>query len=327
MSSASNANTFMSTVPYDEGMLDVGDGNLMYWQVRGNPNGKPVAIVHGGPGGGSPKGLLKAFDPKVYRIILFDQRGCGRSTPHASDPATDMSVNTTEYLLRDMEKLREHLEIEKWMLFGGSWGSGLAVEYAERHPERVSNLVLVAFWLMGRTEVDWLYRGGVASVFPDQWDRFIDDIPEVEHTHGSDPAAAYAALMQDPDPEVRAQAALNWAAWEDAVLSLEPNGAPGHYSAKPSDDLLAFVRICAHFAAHNGWREDGALLRDAGKLAGIPGVIVHGRHDLSCPLGPARQFAQAWPGAKLVVVEDSGHKGSPEMNKQVSLALERFAWR
>ncbi|MFB6779383.1 prolyl aminopeptidase [Streptomyces sp. NPDC056352] len=316
---------FSSTAARDHGMLDVGDANLVYWEERGNPDGKPALIVHGGPGSGSPSGTPKAFDPERYRIILFDQRGCGRSTPHASDPATDMGLNTTEHLLRDMEQLRAYLGVERWLVFGGSWGSTLSVAYAERHPERVSEMVLPAFWTMGRSEVDWLYRGGVARLFPEQWERFRDGVPEGER--GDDLVSAYVKLLDHPDPGVRAQAALDWAAWEDAVLSLEPNGKPAPYSDRASDALVAFARICAHYAAHDGWLEHGALLRGAGRLAGIPGVIMHGRHDLSCPLDTAWEFTRAWPGSELLVFDDAGHQGSAAMNEQVRRVLERFSGR
>jgi proline iminopeptidase len=212
------------------------------------------------------------------------------------------------------------------MLFGGSWGSGLSLAYAERHPDRVSELLLLAFWTMSRAEVDWLYRrGGVGRLFPEEWERFRDGVPEGERD--GDLVAAYARLMEHPDPEVRAMAAVDWAAWEDAVLSLETSGRPNTYSDRPSDALLAFVRICAHYAAHHAWWEDGALLRGAARLSGIPGVIVHGRRDLSCPLVNAWEMARAWPGAELVVVDDAGHKGSPAMNAQVRAAQERFAAR
>ncbi|WP_392667921.1 prolyl aminopeptidase [Streptomyces sp. LN785] len=316
---------FSSTEVREEGMLDVGDGNLVHWEERGNPDGKPALIVHGGPGAGSPSGTPKAFDPECYRIILFDQRGCGRSTPHASDPATDMAVNTTEHLLRDMEQLRVFLRVDRWLIFGGSWGSALSVAYAERHPQRVSELVLPAFWLTGRTEIDWLYRGGVARLFPEEWERFRNGAPEGERD--GDLVAAYVKLLEHPDADVRAGAALSWATWEDAVLSLEPNGRPAPYSGRATDALLAFARICAHYAANDGWLEDGALLRDADRLARIPGVIIHGRHDLSCPLGAAWEFSRAWPDSELLVCDDAGHQGSAAMNGQVRRVLARFAGR
>lgn len=210
--------------PYDRGLLDVGDDNLVYWEMCGNPDGKPVLMVHGGPGTGCTPGMRRMFYPDRYRSVLFDQRGCGRSLPHASDPATDMSRNTTEHLIADMEQLREHLGIERWLLCGGSWGSTLILAYAERHPERVTEIVISSVTTTRRREIDWLYRG-VARFFPEEWERFRAGVPEAEH--GGDLVGAYARLMEHPDPQVRAQAAVDWCAWEDAVVSLEPNPKPG----------------------------------------------------------------------------------------------------
>jgi proline iminopeptidase len=308
--------------PYDHGMLDVGDGNCVYWEVCGNPAGKPALVVHGGPGQGCSPRMRRAFDPERYRVVLFDQRGCGRSTPHASDPATDMSCNTTEHLLADMERLREHLGIDRWLLRGGSWGSTLILAYAERHPHRVSEIVISAVTTTRRSEIDWLYRG-VARFFPEQWERFRAGVPEAGRD--GDLVAAYARLMEDPDPQVRAQAANAWSAWEDAVVSLEPNGKPNAYSDRPSAALLAFVRICAHYFAHGAWLEECALLRDAGRLAGVPGVLIHGRLDLSCPVDTAWELARAWPDAELVVLNDSGHQASDTKRERALSALDEFA--
>jgi proline iminopeptidase len=306
--------------PYDHGMLDVGDGNLVYWEACGNPDGKPALVVHGGPGAGCTTGQRRSFDPDRYRIVLFDQRGCGRSTPHASDPATDMSRNTTAHLLADMELLREHLDIDRWLLYGGSWGSTLILAYAERHPHRVSEIVITGVTTTRRSEIDWLYRG-VARFFPEEWERFRKGVPEADRD--GDLVAAYARRMEDPDPDVRAKAAHDWCAWEDAVISLEPNGTPNAYSDNPPAALLAFVRICAHYFAHAAWLEEGALLRDAGRLAGIPGVLFHGRLDLSGPVGTAWELTRAWPDAELIVVGDSGHTGSDAMQVQISDTLDR----
>ncbi|WP_158883220.1 prolyl aminopeptidase [Amycolatopsis anabasis] len=308
--------------PHDEGMLDVGDGNHVYWAVCGNPAGKPALIVHGGPGSGCTPGLRRYFDPDRYRIVLLDQRGCGRSTPHASDPATDMSHNTTEHLLSDMERLREHLGIERWLLFGGSWGSTLILAYAERHPHRVSEIVISGVTTTRHSEIDWLYRG-VGCFFPEEWERFRDGVPESDRD--GDLLAAYARLLEDPDPDVRARAANDWCAWEDTVISLEPNGKPNAYSDRPPADLLALVRICAHYFSHYAWLEDGILLREADRLADIPGVLIHGRLDLSGPLDTAWELARAWPRAELVVVENSGHTGSDTMRERMREALDRFA--
>jgi proline iminopeptidase len=310
--------------PYDHGMLDVGDGNLVYWETCGNPDGKPALVVHGGPGSGCGTGSRRSFDPDRYRVVLYDQRGCGRSTPHASDPATDMSVNTTEHLLTDMERLREHLGIERWLLFGGSWGSTLILAYAERHPERVSEIVVPNVTTCRRSEIDWLYRG-VGRFFPEEWEQFRAGVPEPERD--GDLLAAYARLMESPDADVRRQAAADWLDWEDAVISQEPQGRPKAYSDRPPAAQLAFVRICAHYYSQGAWLEEGALLRDAHRLAGIPGVLIHGRLDMGSPLVTAWELAQAWPDARLVVIDDSGHTGSETMNNEVLAALDRFARR
>lgn len=308
--------------PYDHGHLDVGDGHLVYWEVCGNPEGKPALVVHGGPGSGCSVNMRRTFDPERYRIILFDQRNCGRSLPHASDPAVDLSANTTHHLIADMERLREHLGVERWLLYGGSWGSTLTLAYAEACPERVSEVVIVAVTMTRRSEIDWLYRG-VGRFFPEQWQRFRAGVPDAERD--GDLLAAYARLMSDPDPEVRAKATHDWTAWEDTVISLEVNGKPNAYSDRPPADLLAFTRICAHYFSNAAWLEEGVLLREAGKLAGIPGVLIHGRFDLGAPLETAWHLAQAWPDARLVVVEDSGHTGSPTLRKELHAAVDGFA--
>jgi proline iminopeptidase len=305
-------------------MLDTGDGNLIYWEVCGNPEGKPALAVHGGPGSGCSTGMRRTFDPERYRIVLFDQRNCGRSRPHASDPATDLSTNTTHHLIADMELLREHLGIDKWLLYGGSWGSTLMLAYAEAHPERVSEMVIASVTTTRRSEIDWLYRG-VGRFFPDALERFRQGVPEADRD--GDVLAAYSRLMADPDPEVRAKAAHDWTAWEDTVISLESNGKPNAYSDRPSDALLAFVRICAHYFSNAAWLEEGVLLREAGRLAGIPGVLIHGRHDLGGPLETAWELAKVWPDARLVVVEDSGHTGSETFQKEILAAVDAFAAR
>ena len=308
--------------PYDHGMLDVGDSNLVYWETCGNPDGKPALVVHGGPGSGCTAGHRRYFDPDRYRVVLFDQRGCGRSTPPASDPGTDLSRNTTEHLLADMERLREHLGIDRWLLSGASWGSTLLLAYAERHPYRVSEIVICGVTTTRRAEIDWLYRG-VARFFPEEWQRFRAGVPEA--MRDGNLVAAYARLMEDPDPLVRARAADAWCAWEDAVVSLEPNGKPDAYSDRPPAALLAFVRICTHYFAHGAWLAEGALLHDAGRLAGIPGVLIHGRLDLGGPLGTAWELARAWPDAELVIVDDSGHTGSDTLRERKCRALDTFA--
>jgi proline iminopeptidase len=308
--------------PYNHGLLDVGDGNRVYWETCGNPSGKPALVVHGGPGSGCGASSRRYFDPKRYRVVLFDQRGCGRSLPHASNPAVDMSVNTTHHLIADMERLREALGVERWLLYGGSWGSTLILAYAERYPERVSEIVILGVTTTRRSEIDWLYRG-VGRFFPIEWDRFRRGVPEADRDR--DLVAAYARLLESPDTDVRARATWDWLAWEDAVISLEPNGSPGAYSDRPPDAALAFVRICSHYFSHGAWLEEGELLAHAGELAGIPVVLLHGRHDLGSPVGTAWELAQSWPGSELVIVDDSGHTGSDAMRELALQATARFS--
>lgn len=308
--------------PYETGMLDVGDGNLLYWEVCGNPDGKPALVVHGGPGSGCGTGVRRYFDPERYRVVLFDQRGCGRSTPHASDPATDMRHNTTRHLIADMERLREHLGIDRWLLYGGSWGSTLILAYAEAYPRRVSEIVIPSVTTTRRSEIDWLYRGA-GRFFPEQWDRFLAGAPGT--ARDGDVVAAYARLTEHPDPAVRNKATADWCAWEDAVLSGETNGSSKPYGDRPPAAQLALVRICAHYFSHGAWLEEGALIRDAPRLAGIPAVLVHGRLDLAGPLDTAWELARAWPGAELVIVDDAGHLGGDTTTTHVLGALDRFA--
>ncbi|MFF0155017.1 prolyl aminopeptidase [Micromonospora sp. NPDC005203] len=308
--------------PYETGILDVGDGNLVYWEVCGNPAGKPALVVHGGPGSGCAAGWRRYFDPDQYRVVLFDQRGCGRSTPHASDPTTDMRHNTIWHLIADMERLRERLGIDRWLLHGGSWGSTLILAYAQQHPRRVSEIVIAAVTMTRRADVDWLYRG-VGRFFPEQWERFLAGAPGT--SRDGDVVAAYARLMEHPDPAVRDRATIDWCAWEDAVLSGETGGKSRPYGGRPRTARLAFVRICAHYFAHGAWLEEGALLRDAAQLAGIAGVLIHGRLDLGGPLQTAWDLHRAWPDSTLTVIESAGHLGTAETREHVLHALDRFA--
>jgi proline iminopeptidase len=308
--------------PYDHGQLDVGDNHLIYWEVCGNPAGKPALVVHGGPGSGCGPYYRRHFDPERYRIILFDQRNCGRSRPHAADPAADLTTNTTHHLVADMERLRAHLGVDKWLLHGGSWGSTLMLAYAEAHPAQVSEMVINGVTMSRRGEIEWLYRG-VRRFLPEQWRRFRDGVPAAERD--GDLVAAYARLMSHPDPAVRAKAAQDWTAWEDAVISHEVNGQPNAYSDRPPADLLAFVRVCSHYFSNAAWLEEGILLREAHRLAGIPGVLIHGRLDLGGPVETAWQLAQAWPDARLIVVDDAGHTGSAALRTEILAALDGFA--
>ncbi|MET9086744.1 prolyl aminopeptidase [Streptomyces sp. NPDC004237] len=307
--------------PYAHGLLDVGDGERIYWETSGTPDGKAALCVHGGPGSGGRRHARRQFDPEVYRIVLFDQRGCGESRPHASDPAVSLAHNTTDHLIADMERLREHLGIERWLLYGGSWGSTLILAYAERHPERVSGIVIAGVTMTRPEEIDWLYHG-VGRLLPGPWEAFRDALPAADRTGNL--VTAYDRLLNSPDEAVRVAAARAWTTWEDAVIAHEALGSPGAYSDRPDDSLMAFVRICAHYFAHDAWLEDGQLLRDAHRLAGIPGVLIHGRLDLGSPLKTAWELAKAWPDAELKVIDDSGHTGSPAMRRTILAAIARF---
>ncbi|MFE9856515.1 prolyl aminopeptidase [Streptomyces sp. NPDC005780] len=309
--------------PYEHGMLDVGDGNLVYWEACGNPAGKPALVVHGGPGSGCAEWPRRYFDPDRYRVVLFDQRNCGRSAPHASDPAADLRHNTTDHLIADMERLRVHLGVDTWLLFGWSWGSTLALAYAERHPERVSEMVIDSVTTSRRSEIDWLYRGA-SQFFPDAWDVFRAGVPEAASDATPDVLAAYARRTESPDPEVRARATADWCAWEDAVLSLETYTGPPPFSGRPGRAQQALVRICARYFSRGAWLEEGQLIRDAGRLAGIPGALVHGRLDMGGPLTTAWELAKAWPDAELTVIADAGHLGGAATTRAVLAALDGF---
>jgi proline iminopeptidase len=317
--------------PYETGVLDTGDGNLVYWETCGNPEGVPALIVHGGPGSGCSARSRTALDPEKFRIILFDQRNCHRSRPHASDPAADMSLNTTEHLLSDIEQLRSYLGVEKWLLRGVSWGVTLSLAYAERYPERVSGMLMLSVTSTRWLEIDWLYRGA-GRFFPEAWARFRDFAGLTDAywlpTDSSPPIVglleAYSRMMEDPDLEVRSRAATEWTAWEDAVISQESNGSPGAYGNRADDAKLALVRICSHYFAHGAFLEDGVLIREAGKLVGIPGVLIHGRNDLGGGAYTAWELARAWPGAELIVIGDSGHTGSASMTDEADAAADRL---
>lgn len=306
--------------PYAHGLLPVGDGNQVYWETCGNPQGKPAVVLHGGPGSGCSTRMRRYFDPDKYRIVLFDQRNCGRSLPHASDPSTDLAFNTTEHLLGDIERLRQHLGIDRWLVFGGSWGSTLGLAYAERHPQRVTAIVLVGVTTTRRSEINWLYYG-VAPLFPAEWAQFRTGVPPADRD--GDLIEAYSRLLHDPDPVVRAQAAMNWITWEDSLVSADPA-----YRPEPPEPhrALAFARIVTHYFRHNAWLAEEQLLRNAAKLAGIPGVMVQGRLDLGGPLVTAWELAQVWPAGKLVIIHGAGHTiRDAGMTEAVIAATDRFA--
>lgn len=310
--------------PYDQGMLDAGDGNQIYWEVSGNPQGKPVVNLHGGPGSGHGPGGRRFFDPDAYRIVLFDQRQCGRSRPHASDPATDLRTNTTDHLIADIERLRQHLGIDRWLVFGGSWGTTLALAYAQRHPERVTEMVLFGVSMTRPSETAWLYYG-LRHIFPAEWARFRSGAPP--DARDDDLVEAYYHLLHDPDPMVREQAARDWCDWEGAIVSVDPNHRP---SARYDDPRfrMAFARIVTHYFRHHAWLEDGELLRNIGRLAGIPCVMVHGRLDFGTPLLTPWELHQAWPGSELIVVPYAGHNLTDAgMVEALVAATDRFARR
>ena len=309
--------------PYEQGMLEVGDGNRIYWETCGNPRGKPAVVVHGGPGSGCLMWQRRLFDPAVYRIVLFDQRGCGRSTPHASDPDIDLGSNTTQNLIADMELLRQHLDVERWLVFGGSWGSTLALAYAEAHPDRVTEMILWGVTTGRRVECDWLFRGGVAVLFPQQWERLGAGVPAAERD--GDVVEAYSRMLHDPDPEVRRRAALEWCMWESATPEWPPKAGLAERYADP-DFALAFARLVTHYVCHDLFLEDGILLRNAGVLADIPGILVNGRFDLQAPISNAWELKRVWPRAELVIVENAGHAGDdPDLTQEVIRATDRFA--
>ncbi len=304
--------------PYAHGMLDVGDADLVYWEVCGNPDGKPAVYLHGGPGSGCTPTSRRFFDPDAYRIVLFDQRNCGRSRPHASDPSVDLANNTTQNLVADLERLREHLGIERWLLFGGSWASTLGLTYAETHPRRVSELVLFGVTTGRHSEIDWLFRGGIAPLFPAEWERVMALVPE-----GEDVLDAYHRLLGDPDPETRRQAAHEWCLFESATPDWPPTtGLKPRF--QDTDYAVAFARIVTHYTRNNAFLEDGVLLRNADVLAYTPGVLVNGRFDFQARLGNAWELKRAWPRAELVVVPEAGHGGSTALDAELVRATDRF---
>ncbi|WP_040789925.1 prolyl aminopeptidase [Nocardia paucivorans] len=308
--------------PHAQGMLAVGDGQSVYWEVSGNPDGKPVVFLHGGPGGGTDPQHRRFFDPERYRIVLLDQRGCGRSTPHLADDP-DLSVNTTWHLVSDIEALRESLGIDRWLVFGGSWGSTLALAYAQRYPQRVTELVLRGIFLLRRKEIDWYYNGLAGYVYPDEWEKFLAPVPPAERD--GDLVEAYHRLLHSLDPQVATAAAVAWSTWEAATSWLLPRPEQVAESADPRF-ALAFARIENHYFRHGGFLEEGQLLRDVDVIADIPGVIVQGRHDIVCPAVSAWELHRAWPGSVLHIVDDAGHSAQePGIIHHLVEATDAFA--
>ncbi|HEV8575254.1 MAG TPA: prolyl aminopeptidase [Dehalococcoidia bacterium] len=311
--------------PYEHGMLDLGDGNLVYWETCGNPRGKPAVVLHGGPGSGCTDWHRRLFDPSAYRLVLFDQRNCGRSTPHASEPDIDLTCNNTQNLIADIELLRQLLGVERWLVLGGSWGSVLALAYAERHPDRVSEMVLFGVATGRRAESDWLFRGGVAGFFPEQWERLRGAVPAAERD--GDIVDAYHGLLFDPDLSVRERAAYEWCLWESATPAWPPSTELARRFRDPKF-ALAFARLVTHYVRHDAWIEDGSVLRDAGSLAGIPGIVINGRYDFQSPIGNAWELKRAWPRAELVIVDNAGHAANhADITRELVRATDRFARR
>lgn len=307
--------------PSDSGLLDVGDGHQVYWEVCGNPAGKPAVFLHGGPGGGCSANHRRMFDPQRYRVVLFDQRNCGRSLPHAADFGTDLAANTTDHLIADIEALRTMLAIDRWLVWGGSWGSTLALAYAERFPERVSELVLVAVTNTTRAEIDWLY-GGLGRFFPEDWERYRGHVGAGPSATGTDLALAYDHLLQGSDQQVREQAAVEWCAWEDAVLALDADRKPKQTDLRAD---LAFARLCAHYFSNHGFLPDDELTHNADRIADIPGAMIHGRLDLTGPIETPWRMSRAWPRASLQLIAGAGHASGPGMGEAIDAALAGFA--
>lgn len=313
---------YPSIEPYDSGLLDTGDGNQIYWEVCGNPDGKPVVMVHGGPGGGCSADHRRQFDPEKYRIVLFDQRNCGRSTPSAADPEVSLETNTTWNLVADMERLRESLRIDRWMVFGGSWGSALSLAYAESHPDRVTELVLRGIFMLRPFELYWFYQEGASLIFPDLWEKYLEPIPEDEQ---DDLINAYQARLNDSDRDVRVAAALAWSTWEGSTIRLRPDPEIIEVHSDP-DYAVAFARIENHYFVNDGFFADGQLIQDLDKIRHIPCVIVQGRYDICTPAATAWDLHRAWPEAEFHLVDDAGHAYlEPGILDRLIEATDRFA--
>lgn len=304
--------------PYESGLLDVGDGHRLYWELSGNPNGKPVVFLHGGPGGGSSPDHRRQFNPDKYKILVFDQRGCGKSTPYAS-----LDANTTWDLVADIEKLREQVaKVAKWQVFGGSWGSTLALAYAQTHPDRVTELVLRGIFLFDQYEIDWMYKdGGASQIYPDKFEEFLAPIPEAER---GDLVEAYRKRLTGGDKAAQLTAAQAWSKWEGDIVTLLPSPETIEHFTSP-DVAVAVARIENHYMANRGWFEEGQLLAGATKLSGISGVIVQGRHDSCTPPVAAWRLKQAWPEVELNIIPDGGHLFSePGVLDGLIRATDRF---
>lgn len=308
--------------PFESGELPVGDGHRIFWEISGNPDGAPVVFLHGGPGAGTSSWHRRFFDPDRYRIVLFDQRDCGRSTPHAGRLGADLRHVTTAHLIGDLERLRAALGIERWQVFGGSWGSTLALAYAQAHPDVVTELVLRGVFTVRRAELDWFYEGGAGALFPDRWEDFVAPIPVPER---SCMIEAYHRRLFDPDPAVHVPAALAWSAWEASTVTLHPDPDQIAALADPIT-ATAFARIENHFFVNRGWMREGQLLDGIDAIRHIPTVIVQGRYDVCTPMMTAWELHRRWPETELVVVNDAGHSSAePGIQRALRAATDRFA--
>jgi proline iminopeptidase len=309
--------------PYEQGVLEVDDGNFIYWETCGNPEGKPAVVLHGGPGSSCSPWWRRLFDPDRYRIVLFDQRNCGRSRPHASALDTSLASNTTTHLVNDIEQLRQQLAIDRWLVLGASWGSTLALAYAETYPQRVMEMVLFGVTTGRHVEVNWLFRGGVAIFFPEQWERLRIALPEGERS--GDIVEAYYRRLNAPQLAIREQAARDWCLWESATLDWPPSTTLSEHFID-SAYALAFARIVTHYMYHNLWLEDGNLLRGANLLADIPAILINGRFDFQAPIANAWELHRVWTRSELVIVDDAGHSGSASsLTKEIIQATDHFA--
>ncbi|QLF93369.1 prolyl aminopeptidase [Pseudomonas sp. ABC1] len=310
---------FAEIKPYARHELAVEAPHVLYVDESGMPDGLPVLFVHGGPGGGCDASSRRFFDPTLYRIVTFDQRGCGRSTPHAS-----LENNTTAHLIADMERIREHLGIEQWVLFGGSWGSTLSLAYAQAHPERVLGLVLRGIFLCRPQEFQWFYQEGASRLFPDYWEDYLAPIPEEER--GNLMQAFYQRLTGS-DQIAQLHAAKAWSGWEGRTATLRPNPQLVD-SFTDAHKALSMARIECHYFVNDAFLETGQLLRDMPKIAHLPGIIVHGRYDVICPLDNAWALHQAWPGSELQIIRDAGHSASePGITDALVRATQDMAQR
>jgi proline iminopeptidase len=303
--------------PYRTGRLRVSDVHELYFEESGNPEGKPVVFLHGGPGFGTEPGHRRFFDPKAYRIVLFDQRGCGRSTPHAS-----LVENTTWHLVSDIEALRTHLGIERWQVFGGSWGSTLALAYAQAHPKHVTELVLRGIFLIRKSEIDWFYQRGASALYPDAWEKYLEPIPEAER---GDLLRAFYRRLTGDDATERTRAAKAWSIWEGSTSCLLPSRTLIEKTAG-DEFATAFARIECHYFVHGAWVDgERDLLRNVGKVRHVPAVIVQGRYDVVCPMETAWALHRAWPEADFRVVQDAGHAATePGITHELVEATDRF---